>query len=83
MSEIISSLLNVLPKDIKDALSYGLVGLAVIVVEKTFVFLNNYIKNFEFSKNQGFTISGTWLADFSSFIPGKHNIQCKYMAQCL
>ncbi len=81
MNEIISFLLNVLPKDIKDALFLGLVGLAVILVEKTFVFLNNYIKNFEFSKNQGFTISGTWLADFSSFISGKHNIELVRISQ--
>lgn len=80
MSDIIS-FLNILPKEIKDALFIGSVGLAVIVVEKTFVFLNNYIKNFKFSKAQGFTISGTWLADFPSYIPGKHNIELVRISQ--
>lgn len=76
MSEIIGFLINVLPKEIKDNLFLGIVGLAGVVIEKTFVFLKNYIKNIDFArKNQGFTISGTWLAAFSSYFPGKHNYE--------
>ena len=73
MSEIINFLIN--SKEISNALFLGIVGLSVIVIEKTFVLLKNHVQNLEFSKNQGFSISGFWLADFSSYIKGKHNIE--------
>ena len=75
MNEIVNFLINVVPKEIRDNLFVGIVGLAAIVIERIFVFLSNNFKNISFSRNQGFTISGTWLADFSSYIQGKHNYE--------
>lgn len=75
MNEIISFLINAVPKEIRDSLFIGMVALAVIVIEKIFAFLKNYIKNIKFSKYQDFTISGIWLADFSSYFQGKHNYE--------
>lgn len=72
MIDIIYPVIGILPKEIVNTLEVGILSLLVILIGKIFSEINKYIENLEFSKVQGFNISGIWLATFSSYIPGKH-----------
>lgn len=71
MSDIIALLTN---KELMDSLSIGLVGLALLGLQKIFVILYNYFQNILFSY-RNFTISGIWLANFLSHIKDKRNLE--------
>jgi hypothetical protein len=87
MIEIIDSLINkadiynAISKEFVEFLALIIAIVIVLAIGKIFGLLKNYFLNLRFSKNQGFSISGLWLADFSSYIKGKHNIELVKITQ--
>ncbi len=71
MSEILAFLSD---KKILDSFTIGLLGVMGVIVERIFIFLRAYLKNIIFA-HQYFTIAGIWLANFPSYIEGKHNLE--------